>query len=80
MQAPRHVCLNVYIGVIAYVDVRSGTNSSINTSQAISDSLLDLGATVSDVWGYGGGCKSMIYLSDLKHNGGFNQHISIYKC
>lgn len=39
--------LSVPTGVIAYVDVRSGTNRSINTSQAISESLLGLGATVS---------------------------------
>ena len=34
------------VGVIAYVDVRSGRKSCINTSQSISHSLTALGASV----------------------------------
>lgn len=35
-----------FLGVIAYVDVRSGTNSTINTGQSIAESLMTLGASV----------------------------------
>lgn len=36
----------IFLGVIAYVDVRSGTNSTINTGQSIAESLMTLGASV----------------------------------